>query len=184
MAVSDIFLPCRGNSSTAISSFACQGNFLLPGKVPALYLFPLFGFLFLFNGLFCTQGFSPSQGKPWLDLSYATPRSDFCSWMIICLPPPGTFSFPTSGVEQEEAAARTSWDLFLCNFWPCDTTPVGQRAPCGHFICSLFFVEVTDKDDWETRGSIVFHSQPAMKCTVVHSSVKPSSFSQSTVCGL
>lgn len=55
---------------------------------------------------------------------------------------------------------------------------VGQTVPCGHFICSLFLIEVADKDDWETRGSIVFHSQQAMTCTVVRGSVKPSSFSE------
>lgn len=54
---------------------------------------------------------------------------------------------------------------------------VGQRAPSSHFICSFYFIEVADKDDWESWDSIGFHSQQAMKYTVVHNSVKPSSFS-------
>lgn len=130
VADSDIFFPCQGKSLTVISSVACQkGICLLLVKVPALYLFPLFGFLFLFHYVFCTQGFSSSQGKPHLDLSHGTPRLDFWSLMIISLLPPCPFPPTHKWGGVREAAPRTRRHWFLCKVWPHHTRLWGRGPP-------------------------------------------------------
>lgn len=58
------FFPVKETARQPSVPLLVKGIFLLLDKVPALYLFPLSGFLFLSNDVFCTQGFTPSQGKP------------------------------------------------------------------------------------------------------------------------
>lgn len=129
-ADSDIFFPVKERAwQSSVPLLVKRESVCSLSKCLLCIYYLCLDFFSLCSFIFCTQRFSPSQQKAQLDPSDGTPRRDFWSLMIICLPPPGTFPLLPSRVvwqRQLKDKAFISLPVWPCHAWLWDRGPLQQ----------------------------------------------------------